>query len=136
MSKTIISQIESRKAFMHLLDHNTGLIILKLGASWCGPCSKIEKPVNDFFVTSPEDVICGIIDVDESFDFYAFLKTKKMVNGIPVVLCYKKGNNTFIPDDSVTGSDLGALDLFFKRCNGHLKDVRLRFPKSQVESRV
>ena len=77
MSKTIISQIESRKAFMTLLEHNTGLIILKLGASWCGPCSKIEKPVNDFFVTSPEDVICGIIDVDESFDFYAFLKTKK-----------------------------------------------------------
>ena len=59
-----------------------------------------------------------------------------MVNGIPVVLCYKKGNNTFIPDDSVTGSDLSALDLFFKRCNKHLYDVRNRFPGSQVEPRV
>ena len=136
MLKNVISEIESRKAFMLLLEHNTGLIILKLGASWCGPCSKIEKPVNDFFATSPEEVICGIIDVDDSFDFYAFLKTKKMVNGIPAMLCYKKGNNTFIPDDSVTGSDLGALDLFFKRCNGHLHDVRHRYPKSQVELRV
>ena len=129
MSKTIISQIESRKAFMTLLEHNTGLIILKLGASWCGPCSKIEKPVNDFFVTSPEDVICGIIDVDESFDFYAFLKTKKMVNGIPVVLCYKKGNNTFIPDDSITGADPQQLHNFFTRCGKHLMDGLTQHPK-------
>jgi thiol-disulfide isomerase/thioredoxin len=136
MSKKIICEIESRKAFMHLLEHNTGLIILKLGATWCGPCLKIEKPVNDFFATSPEDVICGIIDVDESFDFYAFLKAKKMVNGIPAMLCYKKGNATFIPDDSLTGSDLTALDAFFKRCNGHLCNVRIRFPGSQVTPRV
>jgi thiol-disulfide isomerase/thioredoxin len=136
MSKRVISEIESRKAFMTLLEHNTGLIILKLGATWCGPCAKIEKPVNDFFATSPEEVICAIIDVDESFDLYAFLKTKKMVNGIPAMLCYKKGNNTFIPDDSLTGSDLVALDAFFKRCNAHLQDVRHRFPASQVQSRV
>lgn len=136
MSKTVISQIENRKAFMTLLEHNTGLIILKLGASWCGPCAKIEKPVNDFFATSPEEVICGIIDVDDSFDFYAFLKSKKMVNGIPAMLCYKKGNNTFIPDDSITGSDLVGLDAFFKRCGAHLQDVRHRFPASQVKPRI
>ena len=136
MSKTVISQIENRKAFMTLLEHNTGLIILKLGATWCGPCSKIEKHVNDFFATSPEEVICGIIDVDESFDLYAFLKSKKMVNGIPAMLCYKKGNNTFIPDDSLTGSDLVGLNAFFKRCGMHLHNVRQRFPASQVEPRI
>lgn len=37
-----------------------------------------------------------------------------MVNGIPVMLCYKKGNTNFIPDDSVTGADPGALDAFSK----------------------
>ena len=129
MSKKVISEIESRKAFMHLLEHNTGLIILKLGATWCGPCLKIEKPVNDFFATSPEDVICGIIDVDESFDFYAFLKAKKMVNGIPALLCYKKGNTTFIPDDMVTGSEPNALHAFFTRCGTHLTDARLKYPR-------
>jgi hypothetical protein len=43
-----------------------------------------------------------------------------MVNGVPVLLCYKKGNTGYIPDDSVTGADPVALDAFFKRCGQHL----------------
>ena len=122
-SKEIISEIVNRDSFFHLLQHNTGLIILKLGAKWCGPCHKIKDVVNAFFATSPSNVICGDIDVDVSTDFYAFLKSKKMVNGIPVILCYKTGNTSYIPDDSVTGSDPGALDAFFKRCGFHLLSV-------------
>ncbi len=129
MSKQIISEIANRNAFFHLLMNNPGLIILKLGASWCGPCKKIEHIVNAFFISSPSEVVCGDIDVDESFDFYALLKSKKMVNGIPVLLCYKKGNETYIPDDIVTGSDPIGLDSFFKRCGSHLKEVQIKYPK-------
>jgi hypothetical protein len=67
--------------------------------------------------------VCGDIDVDESFDFYALLKNKKMVNGIPVILCYKKGNSTYIPDDMITGAEPNALHAFFKRCGNHLMEV-------------
>lgn len=123
MSKQIISEIANREAFFTLLQHNTGLIVLKLGASWCQPCKTIEKPVHAFFATSPPEVICGDIDVDQSFDFYSFLKSKKMVNGIPVLLCFKKGNATFIPDDIVTGSDPVQLHQFFVRCGKHLMDA-------------
>ena len=112
MSKKIISEIANRDAFFHLLGHNPGVIILKLGASWCGTCKKIEHIVHAFFASSPDNVVCGDIDVDVSFDFYALLKSKKMVNGIPVLLCYKKGNGTYIPDDMVTGADPMALDAF------------------------
>jgi hypothetical protein len=56
------------------------------------------------------------------------LKSKKMVNGIPVILCYKKGNATYIPDDSITGADPNALAAFFKRCGNHLVDVQRQFP--------
>lgn len=128
MSKQIISQIASREAFFHLLGNNPGLIIIKLGATWCGPCKQIEPVVHGFFATSPPQVVCADIDVDESFDFYSFLKSKKMVNGIPVLLCYKKGNTTFAPDDTVTGSDAQALDAFFRRCGNHLLEVRKKFP--------
>ena len=128
MNKQIISEIASRDAFLHLLSNNPGLIILKLGASWCGPCKQIEHVVHGFFASSPPQVVCGDIDIDESFDFYAYLKTKKMVNGIPVILCYKKGNTTFVPDDSVTGADAHALDAFFKRCGAHLNDVKAAYP--------
>jgi thioredoxin 1 len=120
MSKKVVSEIPTRDAFFHLLKNNPGLIIIKLGAEWCGPCKQIKNVVHAFFASSPPEVVCADIDVDQSFDFYSFLKSKKMVNGIPVLLCYKKGNSTYIPDDSVTGSDANQLHMFFKRCGAHL----------------
>jgi thioredoxin 1 len=128
ISKQVVSEIPTRETFFHLLQHNPGLIIIKLGAEWCGPCKLIKHVVHGFFASSPPDVVCADIDVDQSMDFYSFLKSKKMVNGIPVLLCYKKGNVTFIPDDSITGADPVQLDKFFKRCGVHLADVRTRFP--------
>lgn len=122
MTKQVISEIANREAFFLLLQNNPGLIVIKLGATWCGPCKTIESSVHGFFASSPPEVICADIDVDISFDFYSFLKSKKMVNGIPVLLCYKKGNSTFIPDDMVTGSDPQGLHLFFTRCGKHLMD--------------
>lgn len=123
MSKKIISEIVNRDAFLTLLKHNPGIIVLKLGAEWCGPCKTIKPAVNGFFASSPPEVVCADIDVDRSFDMYSFLKSKKMVNGIPAMLCYKKGNNTYIPDDMITGSDATQLHLFFTRCGKHLADV-------------
>ena len=128
MSKEVISEIPNRSTFFHLLKHNPGLIIIKLGAEWCGPCKLIKNVVHGFFASSPSEVVCADIDVDQSMDFYSFLKSKKMVNGIPVLLCYKKGNETFIPDDSITGADAVQLDAFFRRCGIHLTDVLTRYP--------
>ena len=125
-SNTIISKFDSRNDFFKLLSNNPGLVIVKLGAEWCGPCKRIAPVLEGFFASSPDTVVCCDIDVDESFDFYAFLKNKKMVNGIPVILCYKKGNQTFIPDDTITGADPGQLDAFFRRCGNHLKDASLK----------
>jgi thioredoxin-like negative regulator of GroEL len=129
VAKEIISEITTRDAFFHLLKNNPGLVILKLGAEWCGPCKQIKNVVHAFFATSPINVVCGDIDVDQSFDFYSMLKSKKMVNGIPVMLCYKRGNETFIPDDIITGSDPNELDSFFKRCANHLLSVQNQNPK-------
>lgn len=114
--KQIISEIADRDAFFTLLKHNPGLIILKLGAEWCGPCKTIQPAVHGFFASSPHTVVCGDIDVDHSFDFYSFMKSKKMVNGIPALLCYKRGNETYIPDVSITGSDPQQLHHFFVTC--------------------
>jgi len=131
MSKEIISEIANRDAFFNLLQHNPGLIMLKLSAKWCPPCKLIEKPVHAFFATSPSEVICGDIDVDISFDFYSFLKSKKMVNGIPALLCFKKGNATYIPDDTLTGADPQQLHQFFLRCGKHLMDSLTQYPPKQ-----
>jgi thiol-disulfide isomerase/thioredoxin len=124
VTKQVISNFENRNDFLKLLKLNPGLVIVKLGASWCGPCKKIAHLVDAFFASSPPDVICADIDVDDSIDLYSYLKTKRMVNGIPVILMYKRGNVSFIPDDSVTGADPGALDSFFKRCGIQLIKIQ------------
>ena len=68
MSKKVISEIPSREAFFHLLSNNPGLIVLKLGAEWCGPCKTIKPAVHGFFASSPPEVVCAEIDVDQVTD--------------------------------------------------------------------
>jgi len=125
----LLTEITDRNHFAQLLQTNPGLFIIKFGADWCGPCKKIEGLVQEWFNKTNDKVQCAMIDVDESFDIYAFLKSKKMVNGIPVVLCYKKGIISSIPDDSITGADPIELDAFFRRCGLHLKSVEIKNKK-------
>jgi hypothetical protein len=56
------------------------------------------------------------VNIDNSIDFYAFMKQKRMVSGIPVFLFYKAGNTEYIPDDSITGSNPPDIVAFFARC--------------------
>jgi thiol-disulfide isomerase/thioredoxin len=124
-SKTVVSYIESREKLNYLLENNPGLLIIKMGAKWCQPCKIIKPIVDGFFACSPHNVVCCDIDIDESHDVYSYFKSKRMVNGIPVLLCFKKGNRSYIPDDSNTGINSNELDAFFKRCNLHLLSVRV-----------
>ena len=118
MSKLpLITEINSRNDLNPLLENNPGLLILKFGADWCGPCKLIEEDVNNFFNTIPNNVQCGILDIDECFDLYAFLKSKKIINTIPAILCYKKNNLSMIaPDHIHMSSDKKELRDFINIC--------------------
>lgn len=114
-------KIDSRTAFMKLIEKNNGLLILKFGANWCGPCRRIESEVYNFFEVITQmgngAVMCGNVDIDVSMDVYSFLKSNRRVNGIPVIFCYVKGNHDgIIPTYSVTGADPNELYQFFNRC--------------------
>lgn len=124
MSKTVVYEIPSRESFYQLLHNNPGLIIMKFGAEWCKPCQKIKKQVSTFFSHAPEHVICCDLDVDTNTDVYSHLKSKRMINGIPALLCYRKGTTDCGPDDSVSGSDPHQLEQFFKRCILYEQDCR------------
>jgi len=130
LTKQIISVFENRASFLGLLKVNPGLVIIKLGATWCGPCKKIAPVIEAFFASSPNNVVCADIDVDENVDLYACLKSMRMVNGIPVILMYKRGNVSFVPDDSVTGANPSDLDSFFKRCGIQLA-IMDRLPRAK-----
>ena len=121
MGLPIITHYENRNAFFDSLNNNPGLIIVKFGADWCGPCKLIEADVHQCFESMPDTVQCAIIDVDKSFDLYAFMKTKKIVKGIPTILCYRKYNTHYVPDDVVVGSNKLEVRDFFKRCLASLE---------------
>lgn len=118
---TTLTTLSSMQAFSNLLQANPGLIILKFGAEWCGPCKRLEPLVQEWYARIASDaffstkVICGLIDVDENFEVYGFLKSKRRINGIPAILCYYKGNVHYIPDDMTAGFDVDETNALFER---------------------
>jgi thioredoxin 1 len=112
----VITKIESVVAFQQLLINNPGVVVLKFGAEWCGPCKKIESLVEQWFAAMPSTVQCCMIDVDECFELYGFLKAKRRINGIPAILAYRKGNLNYIPNDMMAGADVAQVNAFFQRC--------------------
>lgn len=111
-SKEILTTLD-KKSFAEILQQNTGRFIVKFGAEWCGPCKQIEGLVKEWMGKMPPQVKCAIIDVDDNFEIYAFLKSKRMVNGIPVILSYNSGNLTHIPNDVIVGADVTQINTFF-----------------------
>jgi thioredoxin 1 len=108
----------SRSDFEELLRQNPGKVVLKIGATWCCPCKIIEPLVNQWFSKMPETVRCATIDIDESFDLYGALKSKRQISGIPAILCFNKGNVSYIPDMTVVGANPEQVNAFFRQVLG------------------
>lgn len=102
-----------RNQFQTMLQANTGIVVVKFGATWCGPCKRSKSMIYEHVNRMPENVQFYDIDVDDSFDLYAWMKSKKQVNGIPVLLAYYPGSNGIGANGSVTGADPNAIQNFF-----------------------
>lgn len=116
MPREVIYDIHNSQSFQNLLANNPGVTIIKFGATWCGPCRRIEKPLHTLISKMPNNVQCVIVDIDNCPDIYSFMKNKRMINGVPALLAYKAGNNTYIPDDITVGADITQIQNFFQRC--------------------
>ena len=109
---------ESRQQYIDLIKvlcKDNGVLV-KFTADWCGPCKKIyDYCLRKFDYYSNNNVKCIEVDIDESFDIFAFLKQKKMIQGIPTLFYYGKGKDNYIPDESVSGIDENELEYFFNQ---------------------
>ena len=117
-TKEIYTEVRDRDQFFAFLKQNTGIMVFKFGADWCKPCQTIKDDVEQYFANTPDNVLCFDLDIDESFDLYAFLKSKKMVTGVPSILAYVKGNESYASDFAYSfsgGKD--ALKIFFDTVN-------------------
>jgi thioredoxin 1 len=107
--------------FYEVLKNNEGLVLVKFSASWCVPCQKIKHTVDEFFSSLPADMVtCFDLDVDFEEELFSFLRRKRLVSSIPSILCYKRGNVTLGPDDSVSGVNVNE---FFNRCTTYLRGI-------------
>ena len=113
MPLPIITSTVTTQDFITLLENNPGLVIAKFGAEWCGPCKRIEEIVQKCMDQMPNTIQCLVLDVDDSFELYAFLKNKKIVTSIPTIVCYEKGNTSYIPNEVVVGADHNQINIFF-----------------------
>ena len=94
---------------------NLGVLIVKFGATWCGPCRQVEPLIHSAMSQAPENVQCAIVDIDEAIDIYGFLKSKKVVVGVPTILVYYSENQNYIPNDVVVGADPKQISALFVR---------------------
>jgi thiol:disulfide interchange protein len=114
--------IKTRDELKDYLDKTTRqTIILKFTATWCGPCKQIAPLItslNQTYTQQKKDYEYIEIDIDESFDLYAFFKKKKMVNGVPALLSFRKSNNSadnfWVPFQATTGANIANVTQFFK----------------------
>lgn len=113
---SVLNSIEDRQAFHALLAENKGIIILKFGAEWCNPCKLIAPLVAEYKAKLPQGITFYDLDVDDNFEIYAYLKSKKMVSGIPALLAYFPGNTTFASDASISGTNEEQIKGFFNTC--------------------
>ena len=118
-SKTVYTELSVSvlKELLTKYENKNIMVIIKLGATWCGPCQKIKTVCNKCFLEMPDNVLCFDLDVDNNMEIFGALKTKKMVKGIPAILgynCKNKRDQWYISDSFMSGSDEKKVFEFLK----------------------
>lgn len=88
---------------------NKGVVIIKVSATWCGPCKRISPQVNELYSQLNPNVSMVLVDADDGSDICNFLKVKT----VPHLVNYVDG----MPYDILTSSKAEDVLKFFKSTN-------------------
>ena len=125
-SKEVIVEFNDRMHFLECLKVNPGIIIVKFGANWCGPCKAIQVVLKLNFSQCEDNIICCDLDVDQNVDLYSFFKKNRQVNGIPTILAFFKDNISPFSNLSVSGADFNGINNFFNKCNQKARELKMK----------
>ena len=120
-------EINGMSELQELINTNPGVLVIKMGATWCNPCKRIkdiaQQKMDELKTEFGANVTIIEIDIDESFEVYATLKTKRIVSGIPAILCWFQDNVTLRPSDFINDSDPTEVGMLFERCAKHMRNL-------------
>ncbi len=110
MENSNIYIFEKREEFKKVIAaHN--VVIVKVTATWCGPCKRIKPLITNLFNKIGSNVPMIIVDLDNNRDIASYLK----VRSVPM-LCNYVSNE---PMDSVIGANEEKIAHFFKKTEIH-----------------
>tara|TARA_B110000008_G_scaffold44385_2_gene42220 strand:- start:1593 stop:1925 length:333 start_codon:yes stop_codon:yes gene_type:complete len=67
---------------------NNNFVIVKLGATWCGPCKRCAPTVEKYFNQMPDKVKMVMVDADSGSDVKNYLR----INVVPTLIAYINGD--------------------------------------------
>ena len=102
--------IRTRDEFKKYIANNKYNIV-KVSATWCGPCKRCAPYVDELFKKMPKEVNMIALDADECHDVCSYLKVKS----VPTFITYVDG----APMDALMSSDTNGIKQLFEQMIKH-----------------
>lgn len=97
--------IRDRNTFKNYVKANK-YVIVKVSATWCGPCKKSTPYVENCYRQMPTNVNMVVLDADDCSDVCSYLKIKS----VPTIITYIDGG----PYNYLISSDEKEIISFFQ----------------------
>ena len=105
---------ENRDEYRETICDAKTCMVVYFTAGWCKPCRAIKPLVLKMFRELKErGFTCYVLDVDDNFDVFANMKSKKMVKAIPSILGYGSRATDIYPDASLIGAKSDDVEAFY-----------------------
>lgn len=94
-------------------------MIIRFTAEWCEPCKKVDHMIAQYIPRLYPNVWYVKVNIDQSHDIYSFLKSKRVISGVPTIFCYSfprpdtTRHTVHLPTRSVVGADPAKIREFF-----------------------
>lgn len=107
----LVTELTTRTDFKHYIMNKT-YVVVKVSATWCGPCKRATPYFNEGFLSLSRNVNLVLVDADDGSDICNALKLKS----VPVYLFYKNGDCLEI----CNSAEKKEIEYFFNQVKGHI----------------
>lgn len=105
MSEVVVEEFNgSAEQFRQRVITEEKLVVAEFGATWCGPCIRLNREFTKLAAEYP-DVLILIVDIDKNRELGSHYK----VSSIPDIRFFKAQGTNIDPVATVTGCNLGDI---------------------------